>query len=421
MIARSRWRLKPASGWLAVFFLAGVSWGQSEGLRPFFNHFESLVLQGASLRPADVNAAFRTFYATYPEPDWTAIVATDLRDYLNQNGLAQLSGQAQLFKVSAPALRPVTGDSVDHALDPLKVPPALRDYFSALQKTLNAAGASVEDYGRAGRDISRFRLATYAASTASPVAAPVQLMHQTLRHNVLNLVTPAPRRRSDPNQPTRHIGLFGLKTTAGAEAFHSSSQLKGYDDNLETFGLTLNETVGDRFRLRAAVPIFRAATHGHDQLTFGGDLAADYAVGKGLTLGAHGNYLGHEGDFPSDHTWAFGPFVGYTFKLSDMYQWSAGALVDRIAPQWGQDTWVGAFAFNLGLSLREEMVLNAFYTYFRDFDAPSFAGADWHDVGSELVASFGKAGTLTLGAKTSLGYASFSSSWQVYAGIGWRF
>jgi len=421
MMAHTRGRFRVVLAALAWSCISVGAWGQTEDLRSLFGNFETFVLGGQSLRPDALNSAFRTYYATHAEPDWASIVGTDVRDYLNLRGLPQVAARAALFKTAAPRLAPVAADAVEHALDPLKKPSAQRSYYDALQTALRAAGASVESYGASGRDINLLRLAAYASSTAGPVAPPVQMMHQTLRNSVLTLAVPELGRGARPGQPTSHIGLFGLKTTAGVDAFYSTARLKGYGEDLESYGLAINEAVGDRFRVQATVPVFHQVARGHDQNTYGGDVSLRYNVWRGLSVGAHGNYLGHEGDFPADHTWVGGAFVAYTHRLSDTYVLSGGVLADRVAPRFGLDTWVGAAAVNLGVYLKPEMVLNGYHTYFRDFDAPGFAGKDWHDVGGELVSALGKSGTITLGAKTALGYAAFGGNWQVYGSIGWRF
>jgi len=148
------------------------------------------------------------------------------------------------------------------------------------------------------------------------------------------------------------------------------------------------------------------------------DVGAKYELiqDTGLYVGAHGNYLANSGDGSfDDYNWAGGPFLGYTYKISDRYSISTGLLADYVNPQSAEDTWIGAVGVNFGVRLSNHVALNTYYSYWRDLGNDNvFLGNDWHEVGVDFTYTLGHSWRLVLGAKTTLGYEGYDYDYQFW-------
>lgn len=388
----------------------------SAALGQFFGAFEGYVLRGSPFSPAGIDATYKSLYQQTVEPAWNTISPDDLKTFFNNKALLVLKGSGSSLHLTIPLPAAATDDGARAAIESLKA----GKYAEAFQNLVQSTGSTMDAMAVFAGQLVTLQRVQYATTTVGPTAPSVLLMHYILRHQVLvPAVTKREAQAQDGAADRGHV--FEWTATPGIEGFYGQAPVQGVGQTLDSYGTTLGVTVGSRLQADASVPIYRNAIGSLDDTTVGMDLAVRYQLLDGLSIGGHLNYLKHSGDFPLDHQWSAGPSIGYGYRISDTYLISVGALVDRVSPNQAAETWASGFAVNAGMNLRDDLVLNAYYIYFRDFEHPALMDADWHDLGAEISAHLGNRGTFSLGGKTTLGYDLFQHPWQAYGSLRWRF
>lgn len=261
------------------------------------------------------------------------------------------------------------------------------------------------------------------SGSSGPVAAPsapnMLQMQQTIGNSVFSKSKPANQSAQAAATSTPWNPLLD------GDIFYDHSELKGGGGGVDTYGVNLSATTGDKLQFRLTVPLYHTEVPGLSFTTYGVDGNVKYRVmddnGAGaLSAGGHLNYLTTDIS-GAGYNWALGPYLSYVKGLTTNLTLSAGILADRISPQHSQTAWVGGFGVNLGIALGDKFAINPFYVYYNNFDAASSVNKDWHDLGVEFAAAVTKNWNLNVGAKTSLGFDAFDYSIQVYLGSSWKF
>lgn len=256
-------------------------------------------------------------------------------------------------------------------------------------------------------------------STSSPVSPSSSVISSTMR---TTLFTPAQtaQQRAVEERATVRDGIAGLPTRIGMDAFYGRSNLDG-GGSIKSYGVNLSAIVGDQLQFRGTIPIHRTDVGFAKITSYGIDGSVKYNVNENFAVGGHSNYIYHDiSGGGNSHNWTVGPFASANFDLNESFNVSFGTMLDYVRPKSGGSEWVVAGGVNLGWSVSPDFVLNPYLIYFRNLDV-DFGDKDWWDLGIESSWAIGETWTLSVGAKTTLGYDPFRSNWQIYLGTAWAF
>lgn len=212
-----------------------------------------------------------------------------------------------------------------------------------------------------------------------------------------------------------------MKLNMGGDLSYNYTQIKG-GGGIHTYGADIGGTIGDKFEVRADIPIYRTHFTGTDFNTYGVNLSAKAKITDGFSAGVAASYQHSDGSAPFDaNTYTVGPFAGYTAKLNDMLSLSGGILMDHISQDHQKTTWLGAVGLNLGVNLGDNMTLNPYYIYYHNMTDWDVTGSQWHELGLEVRTVLAKTWAVSAGIQTQVGYAFSDYGIQVYLGSTWNF
>jgi hypothetical protein len=150
-------------------------------------------------------------------------------------------------------------------------------------------------------------------------------------------------------------------------------------------------------------------------------LNGKYRVSDSFAVGAHGNYITNHSTAADDTSWTAGVYAASAAKMSEDSTLTFGVLLDRVTPDGGTGSWLGAVGLNWGVRLGRNTALNPYVIYYHNFDAAAGTNQGWSDVGAEVQFNLSETWAFKTGLKTSLGQDGVNTNYQIYLGSAWRF
>ncbi len=299
--------------------------------------------------------------------------------------------------------------------------PLLVEFYQRAGFTISQQDAqTIIDFETAGDfDASRafsealFSDVIASGSHSADSADAAQVSFNLIQNSIFEKVAPlaAKKKKAEegapagPNQP-----LFG------ADIFYGVTDYDLFGE-VETYGANLSLAWGGETQFKATLPVYQSDFGGGDITTYGLDLNVRQRLANGAAIGAHANLLSSDGGAGSSESWTAGVYGAYVMRLKDDTVFSLGALFDYSTPDAGDGMLIGAVAANLGFVVGDNVSLNPFAIYYRNFETD----ADWIDLGAELQFNVSETWGLNVGAKTTLEAAGVDTAYQVYLGTLFQF